>query len=193
MKKVHLTCGDIYLVGYENCDIVGEYLDKTNEVVENPNATTLDNYFTRPFIQDADKREVKKIIIDTKMNILEKWPWADNSVDEIVQVNSFEHFWHNSEIPHIINEAHRVLKVGGVWKFDFPDVKAIVEKYYESDPDFCMKLIYGSRKNQYSCHEFGYTTKSILDYLSANQWGKVEFKDVVKHDYPSQGVLATKI
>lgn len=195
MKNVHLTCGDIYLIGYENCDIVGDKIENfylADELFQNPNATTLDNYFSKPFVKDSDERKLNQFIIDTQMNILQQWPWADNSVDEIVQINSFEHFWHNIEIPFIIKEALRVLKPGGVWKFDYPDIKEIVNQYHDVDPDFCMKLIYGSRKNQYSCHEFGYTKESMKDFLFDTQW-KLEFKDVVKHDYPSQGVWATKI
>lgn len=198
MKKIHLTCGDIYLIGYENCDIIGEIIDSMNqtffndEIIINPNATTLDKYFKRPFVKDNTKRKLNPFIIDTQINILEKWPWGNNSVDEIVMINAFEHFWHNSEIPHIIKEAWRVLKSSGTFKFDFPDIKKIVNQYHDSDPDFCMKLIYGSRKNKYSCHEFGYTKESIKDYFNLTQW-TFEFKDVVKHDYPSQGVWATKI
>lgn len=198
MKKIHLTCGDIYLLSYENCDIVGHALTDLDRamledgIIKNPNATTLENYFVRPFVKDSNQRVLNEFIIDTKMNILEKWRWDDESVDEIVQINSFEHFWHNSEIPFLISQARRVLKVGGVWKFDFPDVKEIVNQYHDTDPDFCMKLIYGSRKNQYSCHEFGYTKKSIKDYFPSEIWS-LEFKDVVKHDYPSTGVFATKI
>lgn len=196
--KIHLTSGDIYLEGYINCDIVGDVLDEHTKamiadgIVDNPNATTLENYFKRPFVKDSAKRKLNSFIIDKKMNILEKWDWKDNSINEIVQINSFEHFWHNSEVPFIISEAYRVLKISGVYKFDFPDVKAIVEQYHDTDPDFCMKLIYGSRKNQYSCHEFGYTKESIKDYFDSKKWS-LEFKDVVKHDYPSQGVWATKI
>ena len=199
MKKcVHLTAGDIYLVpsgmdeSWENCDIVGKLAKDCiiPEIAEN--ATTLDLYFKKPFEKEAVKRPIKTIIVDTKMNILETWPWADNSVAEIVQVNSLEHFWHNREVPFIVGEAYRVLKRGGVWKFDFPDIKKIVELYHDTDPDFCMKLIYGSRKNDYSCHEFGYTKQSILDYFYPLDWS-LEFREVVTHSYPSQGVWATKI
>lgn len=194
MKRIHLTCGDVYLVGYENCDVQGDVLENfyiADQLFTNPNETTLDKYFVRPFIKDSDQRQRGQYIIDTKMNILEKWPWTNNSIDEIIQINSLEHFWHNTEIPFIISEAYRVLKKGGKWGFDFPDIKNIVLKYHDSDPDFCMKLIYGSRKNEYCCHEFGYTVDSIRDYFTSDKWD-LEFKDVVKHDYPATGVWATK-
>lgn len=199
MKKIHLCAGDVYLTGYENCDIDGEVLDDLTKnliadgIVENVNETTLDNYFKFPFEPDASKRVRRKFVLDTKMNILAKWPWENESVDEIVMVNGWEHFTHNLDIPHIYNEIKRVLKPGGLFKFDFPDMKAIIEKYHddENDPEYCACLIYCNHKNQYSIHHWGYTKKSIQIYFPRTEWN-LEFKDVVKHDYPSQGVWATK-
>ena len=160
MKKIHLCCGDVYLDGYENCDIDGYRMFDSHQAVRNylneecdacsdiiylengnPNITDLDHYFKFPFETEVSKRVRRPFIIDTKMNILATWQWADQSVDEIVSVSAFEHFEHLTELPHIISEAHRVLKPGGIWKFDFPDVKQVVEDYYDAAPEFCMELI----------------------------------------------------
>lgn len=198
MKRVHLCCGSVYLKGYENCDIVGEVIDPLNRtlissrIVENPNETTLDKYFKRPFEADSKKRERPSFVIDTQMNILEKWPWTDHSVDEIVMVNGFEHFEPYTELKHVISEVERVLRIGGFWLFDFPDIKAIVDQYHETDPHFCMELIYCNRKNKYSVHPFGYTYKTIPTYLTPDKW-EIAQLDVVKHDYPSLGVHALRI
>ena len=195
--KIHLCCGDIYLRGYENCDITGKVLDAVNRAliadgaVENINETTLDKYFKFPFEPDPNKRIRREFILDRQMNILEKWPWADNSVDEIVMVNALEHFEHKDEVPHIINEAKRVLRKGGLFKFDFPDMKGIVEQYHDTNPEECVSLLYCNHKNKYSIHNWGYTTKSISNYFKPEDWD-LEFKDVVVHDYPSQGVWATR-
>ena len=199
MKKVHLCCGTVYLTGYENCDHDGIVLDDlnkamiNNQIIENPNETTIDNYFKFPFEPDASKRVHRDFIIDTKMNILEKWYWEDKSVDEIVMINGWEHFTHNKDIPIIYSEIKRVLKTGGVFKFDFPDMKAIVNKYHDNanDPEYCACLLYCNHKNPYSIHHWGYTKNSIKLYFPESEW-VLEFKDVVKHDYPSQGVWAIK-
>lgn len=193
--KLHLCCGDVYLVGYNNCDIVGDVVQNfmvEDNICVNPNETTLDKYFKHPFKRDAEKRLRRPFVVDTLMNILEKWPFADKSVTEIVSVSAWEHFEHHTELQHIIKEVERVLVPGGVWKFDFPDIKKIVELYHDSDPFFMAEQIYCNHKNKYSVHQWGYTTKSIPDYLVPKKW-KLEFKDVVKHDYPMQGVWATKI
>lgn len=191
MRKVHLTCGDIYLTGYENCDIVGDLIQ--HEMIEdqiciNPNETTLDNYYKFPFEPDFAKRIRRSFIVDRLMDIKEEWPWENESLDEIVQIASFEHFLHRTEIPHLISEAHRVLKSGGIYKFDFPDVRGIVMEY---DDDYMMELLYGNHKNQYSSHEYGYTLKSIKAYFDPVKW-TLEAKTTVNHDYPSTGVWATK-
>lgn len=210
VKKVHLTCGDVYLKDYENCDIDGYVVQPDGQTAMlrvydnfgpiaretvnlsggNLNETTIDKYFKFPFEPDASKRVRRPFIIDTKMNILEEWPWEDNSVDELVMVNGFEHFEHADQIPFIINQAYRILKPGGVWKFDFPDIRKIVELYHDTDPEYCMNLIYCNHKNQYSVHEWGYTVKTIGKYLGPNWTFTV--RDVVKHDYPSTGIWAVK-
>jgi ubiquinone/menaquinone biosynthesis C-methylase UbiE len=196
--KLHLCCGDIYLLGYINCDIVGEKIENfylVDEIIQNPNATTLDNYFKDPFEKDVTKRKRKQFIIDVQMNILEKWPFEDNSVDEIVMISGFEHFEHLTELPHIISEAYRVLRKGGIWKFDFPDIYNQVKKYHGIDAEndeFMIELIYCNHKNKYSVHQWGYTEKTLPKYLKPNNW-QLEFKQVVKHDYPMIGVFATKI
>ena len=210
MKRVQLCCGDNYLRDFENCDHDGYVWDSSNlkairstcgELGEdihiisfpegNPNETVLENYFSRPFEADSSKRTRRLFILDTQMDILKEWPWEDGTIDEIVAVSCFEHFEHIGEIPHIVSEAHRVLKSGGVWKFDFPDIKKTVEDYYESAPEFCIELLYCNHKNRYSIHNWGYTTKSIGKYLQGDMWDLV-FRDVVTHDYPMQGVWATK-
>ena len=195
MRKVHLTCGDIYLTGYENCDIVGNILEEHTKamidegIVENINETTLDKYYKFPFEPDFNKRIRRSFILDRLMDIKQAWPWKDNSIDEVVQIASFEHFLHRTEIPHIISEAYRVLKNGGIYKFDFPDVRGIVEQY---DDDYMMELLYGNHKNIYSSHEYGYTFTSVKEYFDPKKWTLIQ-KNTVNHDYPSTGVWATKI
>ena len=209
MKNIQLCSGDVYLKGYENCDIVGYVIDKNRNIAVNndisfcgptldlskgnPNLTTLDKYFKKPFEEDAKKRPPKVIIVDTIMNILEKWSWKTGSVDNIVMVNSFEHFTPENQIPHIISEAKRVLKKGGVFKFDFPDIRTILEEYYPNPlkHTLMMELIYGSRKNQFSQHEWGYTEESIKDFFHLKYWN-VESKFVVTKDHPAIGIWATK-
>lgn len=199
MKKIHLCCGDVYLDGYENCDIaspnayvIGKDADYGRIIDPTMNRTTLKKYFKFPFKIDVYKRVRRDFILDREMNILEEWEWEDSSVDEIVMISGFEHFEHLTEIPHIVHQAYRVLKPGGVWKFDFPDIYNQVKKYHGKNDEFMMELIYCNHKNKYSVHQWGYTKKTIPNYLKKENW-KLKFGDIVKHDYPMIGVSATKI
>ena len=187
--KIHLCCGAIYLKGYVNCNIDGVM---RGDLVFNDNETDLEHYFKDPWEPDPKKRKRRQYIIDMKMDILQPWPWKDQTVDEIVMVSAFEHFEHRDEIPHIINEAHRVLKTNGVFKFDFPDIKKQVQQYYDKDPEFCMELIYCNHKDKHSMHLWGYTLMTIGNYLTPRYWS-LENKNVVNHDYPMIGIWATKI
>ena len=189
--KLHLCCGDIYLDGYANCDLYGILLSDS-KCLNNPNKTTLNKYFQYPFEKDIRKRKKREIMVDVEMDILKRWPFFGNCVDEIVMISAFEHFEHLTEIPHIVKEAYRVLKKGGIWKFDFPDIKKQVDEWYGKDDEFMMELIYCNHKNELSMHMWGYTEKTIPNYLIPSNW-KLEFKEVVKHDYPMIGVEATKI
>jgi len=187
--KVHLCCGATYLTGYLNCDIVGE--NALLHPTPNDNETTVEKYFKIPFEMDATKRIRKPFIIDHQMNILEKWPFLDHSIDEIITVSTWEHFEHKDELPHLIQEAYRCLKPGAVWKFDFPDIKKVVELYHDDNMEFCAEQIYCNHKNKYSVHQWGYSPKTIPLYLTPDKWD-LDFKDVVKHDYPMTGCWAVK-
>lgn len=193
MKKIHLCAGSVYLTGYENCDIEGEIVDYAminDNIVINPNETTLENYFKFPFEADSNIRQQRGCIIDRKMDILKKWPWEDSSVDEIVMINAWEHFFHNTESLHIRDEIKRVLKVNGKFIINFPNIKEIIEKYYDTDPFKCMELIYCNHKNQYSVHHFGYTPETFKKYWPASY--KIEEKTIVKCDHPMIGMVVTK-
>lgn len=200
MSKVHFCCGDIYLKDYINIDILGFVMAKDGrsalrregklEVMDlskgNPNETTLDNYFRYPFGTTA-----RPFIIDKSHNILTKWPFGDKSLDEVVMISCIEHFHPKEELPHVIKEINRTVKVGGKLVIDWPDIVQQVIKYNQTDPNFMMELIYCNHKNKYSIHHWGFTEKTFPNYLGKN-W-KYEFTPVVNHDYPMMGCIATKI
>jgi|SRR5882757_127128 len=49
--------------------------------------------------------------VDIVADLMKKWPWKDNTVDEIHMSHALEHFTGMQRI-HIFNEMYRVLKVG---------------------------------------------------------------------------------
>lgn len=206
-NKLHLCCGNIYLKGYINCDITGFILNNNKSLAirkeeilplmislenGNPNETDLEHYFKDPWEPNKNKRQCfkKPFILDKQFNILEKWPFDNESIEEIVMISCIEHFNPIEELPHILEEINRVMKIKGKLIIDFPDIKQQVLNYIDSDPEFCMELIYCNHKNKYSIHHWGFTDKTFPTYIG-NNW-LCERKDIVKHEYPMIGMVCIK-
>ena len=181
--KLHLCCGDVYLEGYTNIDIDGTL---STDITNNQNLTTLNNYYKYNFKQDSPR----PFIIDERMSILESWYMKDESVDEVVLISAIEHFT-KKQAMFIISEVKRVLKDGGQFIFDFPDIVKDVENYAQSDPEFLMELIYCNHKNQYSIHNWGYTFQTASQLLGEG-WKCIDNTTVVRHDYPMTGIVAVR-
>ena len=175
--KLHLCCGDVYLDGYINIDIKGKKPPK-----DNPNLTTLCKYYDKRNVGDKNK-----IYVDREMDIL-KYDYPKNSINEVVMISSFEHFT-KKEAEDLTKKIYKSLVPNGRFKFDFPDLKATANEYIACD---LVRLIYGSYKNEYSIHKWGYTRDTIKTLFNGCNWRMREFGDIVKHDYPMQGVTLTK-
>lgn len=128
--------------------------------------------------------------VDVVADLRKKWPWKDNSVDEVHSAHFIEHltnFNDKWERVHFFNELHRVLKVGAKATLIFPHWAS--NRYY-GDPTHCepfseMGFYYVSKewrdsqaphsdskwnKNGYSCDfsaTWGYTLRQ--DLMSRNQ------------------------
>lgn len=193
MNKVHFCCGDVYLDGYINIDINGIYVDNAPKHLLEANRTTLDKYFKYEFIKDANERKKHRraIIVDRMANVVHDWEFENESLDEIVMISCFEHLYPQDALK-VKEEVKRTLKVGGRWIVDFPDIKKQVEMYYDSNPEFCMELIYCNHKNSYSIHHWGYTEISFANLFNPFEYD-IKYKTIVKHDYPMIGAVVTKL
>jgi len=188
--KIHVCCGEVYLRDYINIDIQGRIRTACavdTAVLE----TTFDKYYTKPHTFTV--KEIRgDFVIDERVDILASWPWPSNIIDEVVMIQAIEHFT-LSEGEYIITEIYRVLKPGGEFIFDFPD---IIETFnqYKNDFDRLVQLIYCHHKDAYASHKVAYDEESFAKLLRmrGRQWSHVEFKDVVKHDYPTIGGIARK-
>ena len=187
--KLHWCCGDIYLDGYINMDVVGIERDKA--LYPDINDTTLEHYYKRPFNEEFSKRERKGFVVDRIENILRPWPFGFEEVDEIVMISCIEHF-SKFDALIILSEVKRVLKRGGRFIVDFPDIRKNIGLYYNIDPDFMMELIYCNGKDARSVHKWGYTAKSFTALWEIGKFVVGE-KRIVKHDYPMIGMEVTKL
>lgn len=51
--------------------------------------------------------------VDVVMDLRQKWPWADNSIEEVHSSHFVEHLWNTDERPervHFVNELYRVMR-----------------------------------------------------------------------------------
>lgn len=182
-SKLHICCGDVYLLDYLNVDIKGEYA--TTPGLVNLNLTVLSNYYKHSF--GTPRRDV---VVDGKLDVVDNWAVLDGSVEEVVMISSIEHFT-KTEAEFIVSEVRRVLKAGGRFVVDFPDLRESVRLYYERDPEFLMRLIYCNRKDKYSAHRWGYTENTFRQLLG-DGWKRVRNQEIVKHAYPMISIVAIK-
>jgi hypothetical protein len=176
--KVHLCCGDVYLNGYENVDRVGAIARVK------PVGSTLEHYY------DHKLHENREPLLDRWMDIEKGWLYEPESVDEFVMVSAFEHFSREAA-ERLLQNVYTSLKFGGCFKFDFPDLEKTMRDYI-TEPEYMMRLIYGSQKNDGAFHRWGYTKETIREKASKQPWLEIHFEDVVKHEYPMQGVRLVK-
>lgn len=105
LLRINLGCSDDLLPGYLNVDIAA------------PAGATDANFMQVDLAGQLfyEVEEGKRVALFDP----ERWPWDDSSVDEIKAHDVFEHI-HNQKFPGqlgiiwAMNEAHRVLKPGGL-------------------------------------------------------------------------------
>ena len=124
------------------------------------------------------------------MNLTKPWYEKYQDVDQIVMISCLEHF-SKQEGAFIVSEVKRVLRSGGKFLVSVPDVRAQIEMYHDSDPEWCMELLYCNGKDVHSFHKWGYTEESFKKL-----WGKnytIEKVSIIKHAYPMLQFEVTKL
>lgn len=179
--KIHLCCGDVYLRGYHNVDAVGDLFVHSKP---NQNETDFDNYYI------GSVHDSRKPICDRLLTLPKGYDYEGSSVEEVLMVCAIEHF-SLPEAIQLIDRIHFSIKPGGKFKFDVPDVLETVN-IYKNNPEKMVRLLYGSGKNEYGFHKWGYTKDTLVDLLSRNGWSSIDFGEIVPHDYPMIGVTCTK-
>jgi SAM-dependent methyltransferase len=85
---------------------------------------------------------------DLRLDLREKWPFADASISYIYTEHVFEHFELLEEVPHFLSEAHRLLEPGGLFDVGVPDTEWPLRAYGDAgnpywpfskmiDPEWC--------------------------------------------------------
>lgn len=181
---IQLAAGDCYLTGYINCDIEGEII--TDEQKLRMPYRGLENYYNNRVVGHKHPTYVDRKFDLTCL----PWDFEDECAEQVIMIQAIEHF----DFPtaqRIVSEVLRILKPGGKFLVDFPDLAAGVKQYADEDPDFLIRYIYCNHKNQYSIHHWGYTRETFPRLLGFG-WTH-QFRDFVRHHYPVIGVEAMKM
>lgn len=171
--KLHLGCGTIYLKNYINIDSAPDYFtDKCPSEILEQNFTTYENYYKKEFGKSSGK-----VVADLKSDLMDRFPFDDKSIDEIVMYQVLEHIpLYN--VDKILSEISRVLKTDGIFKVCVPDVKEtaklLVESLTESEEDWAIRLIHGTQRNKWSHHYCGYTLRILKNVLLNHNFIKFE-------------------
>ena len=191
--RLHLACGTVYLDGYKNIDIKhkGACLAKNRPDVVEQNITDWEHYYKEDIRRDDFIKGTfhdKKVVCDEFADI-RCLPYKDETIDEILAVQVFEHFTY-ADGKKLLYNWYDILKMGGVLHLDIPDLDGTVE-LYKSDPVWATRLLYGSQKNEYGVHKAMYTKNSIAELLQEIGFTEIEILPNI-HTYPAFGVKGVK-
>lgn len=129
-------------------------------------------------------------------------PLADQSVDEIIAVHLWEHFY-RWQCDEVINEWRRLLIPGGRLILELPDLwkacRNVVEAVGGKHPDqLSMWGLYGDPrgKDEFMAHRWGWTPASLSEFLTAAGFKDIEERPTQFHragkDLRDMRIEATK-
>ena len=107
---------------------------------------------------------------DLVLDLLQTWPFENNSVSEVLAHDILEHFTREQLQQHILPEITRVLKTGGVFRFRTPNPDAII-KTFAHDPEVRIDFLYGAPRDTgiFGAHKVGFTQTSLVTLLYQHQ------------------------
>ncbi len=186
-RKLHLACGGIYLLGYENSDIVGEVRAAENF---EPNLTDIKDYYAR---LDGSIRNLpvrRKTIVDRTFNFIDP-PYEPGTVDKIVCIQALEHL--NQQNAHAtLARWWNILKPGGVLIVSVPRMDDTLELLHQPDrADFARRHLEGSRRDIHNVHQSWFNAPDIEWLLDHHGFTRVSLLPNF-HLYPALVVRAVK-
>lgn len=153
----------------------------------NINKTTIDQYHKYPLGQNPNKMSIVDDYVDIR-----SWKYTANCFDEILIINSFEHF-SAKEATLILESFYLSLEPGGQLFIDVPDIEETLRQMNSGvlSANFAMRHIYGSHKNPFNVHKTGYTLE-MLKEITTNIGFHCQPHVKVPHCYPTIAVVCQK-
>lgn len=216
-KKVHIGCGAVYLIGYDNLDVPSDeffFASERPDIVKTNSATVekyykdkyYNNFYQRFLLKKSGARKIpppkglpaktlkrRQVVID-EIAYANHLPYKKNSLDEIRCVQVFEHFTPKEAVEVLIQWKY-LLKNGGKISIDLPDIietsqlLAMAETVEERS--WAEKLIYGTRNDNFAYHKAGYWPEKLADILSRAGFRNIKQGPNI-HQYPAFSMEAKK-
>lgn len=100
--------------------------------------------------------------VDVRGNVTDLSMFADQSVDEVYASHVYEHLSYMGELTQALNEASRVLKVGGILRVAVPDLEVLCRLFLQSGHDlrqqwFVQRMIMGGQIEPFDFHKTGFS------------------------------------
>ena len=178
--KLHLACGDVYLDGWINIDAISNYATLASEdsVLVDDVKTDIHNYYRGKYIGHRGQ-----IVVDEFMDLLDiPYRFENDSIDEILIIGAFEHFSKDEGIS-LLKEWHRILKPDGKLIIDVPDMVKTM-RLITINPEWTMRLMYGSQRDMYSYHKWGYTPEYLEFICKGIGFKSAKQIELIEHAYP---------
>lgn len=186
--KLHLGAGDVYLTGYVNIDLdIPGYsflVSERPDLVER-NHSTLEYYYKNPYPLEPQGFEC---VVDRFDNIVELLSYPDNSVDEIICIQTFEHL-SRGEAGQSLRRWYEILKPGGRLLIDVPDFErlalGLIREADDQKRAWYYRMLFGSQKNTGAFHKDGYDVHKLLSLLEQHGFVGVRSIGGSPHPYPT--------
>ena len=192
-KKLHLVCGTVYLEEYVNIDMhIPGYsflAEERSDLVEQKK-TTVDKYYKEVQTKETlhKKRVEKYCVVDKFMDIC-NLGYPENSVHEILTVQTFEHLSRN-KASECLDNWYRTLKPRGKLHIDVPDfeetARQLLAQKNERDKEWYYRLIFGSQKNEYAFHKDGFSFAKLKMRNFGEEWELQEEEKLKLVNSPSK-------
>ncbi len=126
--------------------------------------------------------------VDLAFNILEKFPFDDNVIAEIISIATLEHV-REHHVLHILREFYRILQPGAMLRVSTPDIEAIARGILAgADAKTINQHLFGKFKStdtdDYDVHRWMYTAPQMARTLTQIGFERAERipMDIGMHD-----------
>jgi len=135
-RRVNLGCGTTPTLGWINLD--------NSPAIKIANSPLVYRIFKSLGFLNAE--QIKNIEWNKKNKIVfgdasKRFPFEDKSIEVIYTSHMLEHL-SQSNVENVLKEARRVLQPGGIIRIAVPDLRIIMEDYFQSgDANLCMERL----------------------------------------------------